>query len=136
MYPRYLFSSCTFNGGTDRDVIERGGSRLCIRRVGTYTSKGTADHGGAEEETHACLKFVALVVRRSQVDDRGHNARLERTEKEAQHDKTFVRRDEAHTHVDDGPAQHKEREVVRGLELLKDHVARHLKQDEGDEEDL
>lgn len=102
----------------------------------TYTSKGAADHGGAEEETHACLKFVALVIRGSQVDDRGHDARLEGTEEEAQSNETLVGRDEAHAHVDNGPAQHEEREIVCRLELFEDHVAGYLEQDERYEEDL
>jgi len=37
--------------------------------------------------------------------------------------------DEAHTHVDDAPAEHQGREVERGADLLDDHIGRYLEQD-------
>ena len=112
-----------------------GGVAVCATKLsngkGEKASKGASHHSAAEEERHALLVLVALVVHGSDVDYARQNTGFEDAEEESETDKGFVSLDEAHAHVHDSPHEHERGKVERGADLLDEHVGGNLQENVG-----
>lgn len=104
--------------------------------IGEKTTERAGNDGAAEEEGHALLVLVALVVHGGDVDDTGQDTGLEDTEEESQTDELAVVLNETHAHVDDAPDEHEGGEVDRRAQLLDNHVRGDFQQDVRDIVDL
>lgn len=104
--------------------------------IGQQSTKSTCDDGAAEEEGHALLVLVSLIILRCNVDDAREEAGFENTEEESKTKEGTVGVDESHAHIDNTPAKHQRRQVQGRPESFDEHVGGYFQENVGDVVDL